>query len=69
MQVIKAIPKDIHILVDIPLTELQYLDIILNNMVFNYDGKIPEHIEAKRYLENGLSVFVTDTLEELSDGH
>ena len=61
MQVIKAIPKDIHILIDMPLEELKYLDTILNNMVFNYDGTNPEHMAAKHYLENGLSVFVTET--------
>lgn len=68
MQVIKAIPKDIHILVDIPLIELKHLDTILNNMVFNYDGTNPEHVEAKRYLENGLSIFVSETLGDLLDG-
>ncbi len=69
MQVIKAIPKDIHILIDVPLVELQHLDTILNNMVFNYDGSNPKHIAAKKYLEEGLSVFVTETLEELLDGY
>ena len=68
MQFIKAIPKDIHILVSISLVEIKHLDTILNNMVFNYDGTDPTHIAAKQYLEKGLSVFVSETLEELFDG-
>lgn len=69
MQVIKAIPKDIHLLIDVSLEELTHLDTILNNMVFNYDGTNPKHVLAKQYLEKGLSVFVTETLEDLSNGN
>lgn len=69
MQLIKAIPKDIHLLVDIPLTDLQHLDVILNNMVFNYDGSNPAHVEAKKYLEKSLSPFVTETLEDILNGN
>ena len=68
MQIIKAIPKDIHMLVDISLKEFQYLDIILNNMVFNYDGSDGLHVEAKEYLEKQLSPMVADTIKELENG-
>ena len=67
MRVIQAIPKDLHILTDISLSELASLDEILNNMVFNFDADNPAHQRAREYLEENLVPFVTKTLEEFTD--
>jgi len=67
MRVIQAIPKDLHILTDISLAELRSLDLILNNMVFNFNADDPDHQKAREYLEENLVPFVTKTLEEFTD--
>jgi len=66
MRAIQVVPKDLHILTDISLTELESLDVILNNMVFNFNPESEEHIKAREYLENSLVPFVTETLKELT---
>ena len=66
MRAMQVVPKDLHILTDISLTELESLDVILNNMVFNFNPESEEHIKAREYLENSLVPFVTETLKELT---
>ena len=68
MRILEAVPKDIHFLTEFSFIELKHLQTILDNMVFNYDGAIEEHVQAKKYLEERLYPIVADTIKELEDG-
>lgn len=69
MRIIEAIPKEIHFLTEITFAELQHLQTILDNMVFNYDGTTPAHVEAKQYLENQLYPTIAAAIKEMTNGH
>lgn len=69
MHILEAIPKDIHFLTEFSFVELKHLCIILDNMVFNYDSTIPEHVEAKVYLEELLYPTILKTIKDMENGN
>jgi len=54
MELIDIQPQEFMLMYGITLTNLKKLSIILDNMQFNYNSTLPEHMEAKEYLETGL---------------
>lgn len=68
MVIVDAVPRDIHIIVDFSLSSIKKLKTLLDNMTFNYDSAISEHVEAKEYLEQVLYPTVTEALEKYSNG-
>lgn len=69
MHILEAVPKDIHFLTEFSFVELKHLKVILDNMVFNYDGSIKEHVEAKKYLEKQLYPVVSKTIKDMNNGN
>lgn len=63
MQLLDAVPKDIHFILEMSMKDLISLKVILDNMEFAYDGKDDTHVEAKRYLEETLFPTVTNLLQ------
>jgi len=51
MDLIDVQPKEFMFMYGITLTDLKKLEVILDNMQFNYNSALPEHNEAKEYLE------------------
>ena len=47
-------PKDIHLLLDIPLTDLEKLIIVLENSTFNYNSEKKEERDLAEYLTETL---------------
>lgn len=68
MRVIDAIPREVHFLTEFTFEELELLKLVLENMVFNYDGKSEEHMKAKKYLEEQLYPVVKKTVEDMRNG-
>lgn len=67
MDLIDVQPKEFMFMYGITLTDLKSLVLILDNMQFNYDGNKPEHIKAKKYLEDKLYPSVQEGLKAVED--
>lgn len=67
MNLIDVQPNDFMFMYGITLTDLKKFKIILDNMEFKYDGTIPEHEEAKDYLETELYPAIKQGLKAVED--
>lgn len=69
MVVLDAVPKDIHFILDVSMADMKDLKIILDNMVFNYNGDLEEHRKAKVFLEQVFYPTVEQSIESMKDGN
>lgn len=69
MHIIDVVPEKVHFLIDIPMDEMEYIKIILDNMVFNFDSKLPEHMAAKAYLENKFYPTIDQSIKSIRNGN
>lgn len=67
MDLIDVQPKEFMFMYGITLTDLKSFSLILDNIQFNYDGKNPEHVKAKKYLEKKLYPSIQEGLKAVED--
>ena len=65
MNVLEVIPVGYQIIVGYSLNELKHLRTIMDNMTFNMDSTIPQHVAANAYLHEKFYPELSQTLKEL----
>ena len=67
MELIDVQPQEFLFHFGVTHTDLLKFKIILDNMEFNYDGKLPAHVAAKDYLENKLYPSILEAMKVVED--
>lgn len=65
ISILDVAPKDIQFLVEMNSGAVNAMLVILDNMVFNFDGSKEEHIQAKDYLETQLYPLIKEAKKTL----
>ena len=65
---IDIVPKDLHAVISIPVSELKKLKIAMNLTHVDFDGTNKEEAEAAEYFSTKFYSFVDSILEEVKNG-
>ena len=67
MRILDVVAKDVYVLMEMSLSELEKVKFLLDNAEINYNKDIPEEAEAAEFLHANFYPFLEQTIKQVRE--